>query len=133
MLNTNIPFVTQTDTALIESQSVLLPGVISTKVMRQRTGEKHRFLCTHWQRQRHTALAPISFHFFLKSSICMLLIFYLTVDGALIMRQAFLSIPIYSCLKFIPRCQIESSASLLMIRAHKYFFLVNMLLPWLSA
>lgn len=80
-------------------------------------------------------VAPVThltFHFSLKTSICMLLIFYLTVDGALIMWYAFLSIPIYSCFKIIPRCQIESFASLLMFRADKCFFPVSMLLVWLS-
>lgn len=80
-------------------------------------------------------VAPIThlmFHLSLKTSICMLLIFYLTVDGALIMWYAFLSIPIYSCFKLIPRCQIESFASLLMFRADKCFFLVSMFLVWLS-
>lgn len=126
-------FAIQTDTALIESQSVLLPELISMWVKRQGTGAKQRFLCTHWQRQRNTVLASYSLHFFLKISICMLLIFYLTLDGALIMWLAFLSIPIYSCWKFIPRCQLGSSASLLMIRAHKYFFLVSMLFRRLLA
>lgn len=48
MLLTVSLFVLQTDTALIESQSVLLPGLVSMRVERQRTGvKKQRLLCTH--------------------------------------------------------------------------------------
>lgn len=70
----------------------------------------------------------LTFHVSLKASICMFLIFYLAVDEALIMWYAFLSIPIYSYFQFIPRCQIESFASLLMFRADKYFFPVEYVL-----
>lgn len=89
--------------------------------------------CTaHTDKGKVAPVTHLTCHVSLKTSICMLLIFYLTVDEALIMWYAFLSIPIYSCLKFIPRCLIESFASLLMFRADKYFFPVGMFLVWLS-